>query len=512
MDGSEQGTASESSIGVSRREFVKVSAAAAAASLSGSAAEAQTREGKARAKSAGKRRPNVVLYISDQFRWDAISAYGLNPMKLTPNLDAMAQRGTLFRSHVTNQPVCAPSRAALFTGQYQNRHGVWHNGLGLASDATTLATEFRKAGYTANFIGKWHLAPRADEGQHPGADRGRVAPNERGGFADLWEGSNELEWTSHPYEGELYDGSGKALPFSGVYRSDFITQRAKQFLNTVDGPFLLVISQLEVHHQNDCNCFVAPEGYAARYSNPFVPGDLRTLPGDWQKQLPDYYGCVARIDESIGEIRQTLAQRGLEDDTIFLFLSDHGCHFRTRNTEYKRSPHESSIHVPLVVQGPGFDRSMEIPELTSQIDLMPTLLSAAGLPVPASVQGKSFLPLLDRQVKDWRNEVYIQISETGTGRALRTPEWTYAVMAPGSTAPHAQTGGSERYREEYLYNLPADPHQLTNLAGRHDDPELIHGFGQPPQKAAAELRERLLARMVEAGEPRAQIEQREFYP
>lgn len=494
--------------GLSRRAFMKSSAAAAA--LAATVSEASPLAGEVQMNSGTRRKPNIVLYISDQFRWDMVSAYGLNPMQLTPNLDAMARRGTLFRSHITNQPVCAPSRAGLFTGQYQNKHGVWRNGFGLSPDAITLATEVRKAGYSANYIGKWHLAPREGEKSHPNADRGRVAPNERGGFLDFWEGSNELEWTSHPYEGELYDGAGKAIPFSGVYRADFITQRAKKFLSTVNGPFLLVISQLEVHQQNDCNCFVAPKEYAGKYNNPFVPADLRSLPGDWQKQLPDYCGAVKRIDDSVGEIRNTLAARGLEENTIFLFLSDHGCHFRTRNTEYKRSPHESSIHVPLVVQGPGFDRALEVSELTGQIDITPTLLSAAGVPVPASMQGRSFMPLLDRDVKDWPNEVYIQISEAGTGRALRTPEWTYAVMAPGST--HTRSGSSDNYREEYLYNLRADPYQLVNLAGRHDDPQLAHGFSAPPQQAASALRDRLLTRMVEAGETKAQIEDREFYP
>ncbi len=501
------GHSQSSTSGLSRREFIKGSAVAAAFPATG--AEAATLGKSAQQNSAGQRKPNIVLYISDQFRWDMVSAYGLNPMQLTPNLDAMARRGTLFRSHITNQPVCAPSRAGLFTGQYQNKHGVWRNGPGLAPDAVTLATELRKAGYSANYIGKWHLAPR-EPGKEANKDRGRVALDERGGFLDFWEASNELEWTSHPYEGEIYDGAGKAIPFSDVYRADFITQRARQFLNSVHGPFLLVISQLEVHQQNDCNCFVAPKEYAGKYTNPFVPGDLKDLPGDWQKQLPDYCGAVKSIDDSVGEIRKTLAERGLEDDTIFLFLSDHGCHFRTRNGEYKRSPHESSIHVPLVIQGPGFDRSLEIPELTCQIDITPTLLSAARIPVPPSMQGRSFLPLLDRKVNDWPNEVYVQMSEAGTGRALRTPEWTYAVMAPGSS--RTPSAGSDHYQEEYLYNLCADPHQLLNLAGRRDNPGLVHGFSASPQQAATELRERLLACMVEAGEPKAQIEEREFYP
>lgn len=121
---------------------------------------------------------------------------------------------------------------------------------------------------------------------------------------------------------------------------------------------------------------------------------------------------------------KTLRERGIEDNTIFSFISDHGCHFRTRNDEYERSPHESSIHVPLVIQGPGFDRGMTVSELTSQIDVTPTLLDAVGVSVPKTMQGRSVMHLLERNMADWSNEVYIQITESEIGRALRTPRWT----------------------------------------------------------------------------------------
>jgi arylsulfatase A-like enzyme len=488
---------------VTRREFIKGSAAAAASPI----LEAGGRNPDA--PTASKKPPNIIIIIADQFRWDALGAYGLNSMGLTPQLDSMARRGTLFRSHMANQPVCAPSRANLFTGQYQNRHGVWRNGLGLAPGAVTLATTLRQAGYTANYIGKWHLARPLDN--HP-APNGPVAPDQRGGFDDLWEGSNVLEMTSHPYEGELYDAEGKPIPFSGVYRVDFLAQRAERFLRQASHqPFLLVVSQIEPHFQNDCSCFVGPQGYADRYANPFVPGDLKFFPGDWQKQLPDYYGCVASIDESVGAILGTLRELGMEENTIVVFLSDHGCHFRTRNTEYKRSPHESSIHIPLVIQGPGFNRLLSVPELTCQIDITPTLLQAAGLPIPATMQGRSFLPLLDRNVQGWPDEVYVQISESQTGRALRTPQWTYAVVDPRSG--QKSTAASDHYEEYQIYNLFDDPHQLLNLAGRQDNPKLVHPQGALSMPDAAKyLRERLLARMVEAGEPAAEIQQRFLYP
>ena len=491
----------------SRRHFLKKSFASAAA-LPGLGIP--TGEGSARKSTPEKeKRPNIIIYIADQFRWDVVGAYGLNSMRLTPNLDAMGLRGTLFRSHIVNQPLCAPSRANLFTSQYQNRSGVWRNGIGLAPDAVTLATTLRQAGYSANYIGKWHLAPniRTSPESH-----GYVPPEHRGGFNDVWEASNELEMTSHPYEGTIWDGDGAPMHFKDVYRVEYLTDRAVRFLKQRhEKPFLLVVSQLEPHFQNDCNCFVAPKGYADRLANPFVPQDLRFFPGDWQRQLPDYYGCCQSIDESIGRIRATLTETGIDDNTIVVFLSDHGCHFRTRNTEYKRSPHESSIHIPLVIQGPGFDRSMSISELTCQIDISPTLLAAAGVPVPGTMQGRSAIPLLDRKIEGWPNEVYVQITESQIGRALRTPEWTYAVV--DRKFPRPRSGSSDHYEEHQMYNLFDDPHQLLNLAGRGDNPQLVHyDGGQPLPEVAAHLRERLIARMAEAGEPRAEIEECHLYP
>ncbi len=164
---------------------------------------------------------------------------------------------------------------------------------------------------------------------------GPVAPEHRGGFLDFWEASNVLEHTSHAYEGDLYDAEGKPIHFSGVYRVDFLTDRVVRFLRMVARqPFLLVVSYLEPHFQNDINRFVAPKAYAERYANPFVPEDLRPFPGDWQVSLPDYYGCIARVDEAVGRILQTLSELGIEEKTIVGLVSDHACHFRTRNSEY----------------------------------------------------------------------------------------------------------------------------------------------------------------------------------
>jgi arylsulfatase A-like enzyme len=467
---------------ISRRSFLRRSSAAAAAPVIASVQPPRSRS-------------NVILIISDQFRWDCLGANGRSPLNLTPHLDSMAREGANFANALTNQPVCAPSRACLFTGQYANRHGVWRNGVPLASDAVTIARVLRDAGYTANYIGKWHLAPQP---QGDSRAAGPVPPAFRGGFDDFWEGSNVLERTSHPYEGSIWDAAGNEIRFANQYRVDFITDRVVRFLDgRAREPFFLVISYLEPHFQNDCNCFVAPNGYADRYRNSFVPRDLSFFPGDWQQQLPDYYGCIASVDENVGRLRAELVRRRLADRTIVAFVSDHGCHFRTRNTEYKRSGHESSIHVPLVIAGPGFGGRGTIQAPIGHVDLAPTLLDAVGVAVPDAMQGRRANGAVERSPAAHGDEVFIQISESMTARALRTPQWTYVVAVPDGTSQ----ASAARYVEYQLYDLLADPDQLLNLAGRRETREI-----------STQLRERLLARMAEAGEARAEIAPAPLYP
>lgn len=161
-----------------RRELLKTAPAA----LAGIAAQT--------AAAAPPERPNIVVIFSDQLRWDCIGAAGLNPMGLTPNLDAMAARGTMFSSAICSQPVCAPARASILTGQYPSRHGVWKNAIPLKPGVTTLASALRQSGYSANHIGKWHLGGDAGTGAEV---LGPMPPEYRGGFLDLWQSSNVLE-------------------------------------------------------------------------------------------------------------------------------------------------------------------------------------------------------------------------------------------------------------------------------------------------------------------------------
>src|SRR5690606_11831204 len=124
-----------------------------------------------------------------------------------------------------------------------------------------------------------------------------------------------------------------------------------------------------------------------------------------------YYGMVKRLDEALGRLLDALKSLALLDNTILLYTSDHGCHFKTRNDEYKRTGHESALRLPCAVRGPGFNGGGQVQELVSLIDPPPTLLDAAGLPVPAHMPGRSILPLLRGDRNGWQDDIFAQVSE-----------------------------------------------------------------------------------------------------
>lgn len=255
---------------------------------------------------------------------------------------------------------------------------------------------------------------------------------------------------------------------------------------------MLFLSYLEPHHQNHSDNYPAPDGYEGLYTGRWTPPDLQALGGTSAQQLGGYYGMVKRLDEALGRILDALKSLHLSDNTIVLFTSDHGCHFKTRNSEYKRSCHDSSIRVPAAIYGPGFMQGGQLRELVSLVDLPPTILDAAGIRVPDAMQGRSILPLVNREKTVWPQEVFVQISESQVGRAIRTKRWKYSVSSPGIDGDSQPS--SEHYIEEYLYDLQADPYELSNLAG-------MDKF----RNVADELKERLIARIVEAGEAAPEI-------
>jgi arylsulfatase A-like enzyme len=429
-------------------------------------------------------KPNVIVFFTDQQRWDSTGLAG-NPLDLTPNFDRMAREGTHAPRAFTMQPVCGPARACLQTGMYASRNGCVTNGIPVPTGVPLLGESFRNAGYQTAYIGKWHL------GDDDHANPGPVKPSQRGGY-DYWLASNILEFTSDAYQTTLYDNENKPVHLPG-YRVDACTDAAIRYVDQHKAdPFFLFLSFIEPHHQNHRDDYPAPTGYEERYRGRWTPPDLAALGGSSAQHLAGYWGMIKRLDEALGRLLDALKSQGILDNTIVVFTSDHGCHFKTRNPEYKRSCHDSSIRVPLALRGPGFDGGGSLRQMVSLIDLPPTLLDAAGIDVPATFQGRSILPLLRGQPAEWPDDVYIEISESQCGRAIRTGRWKYGVDAPDAKKSDACAA---RYAERYLYDLDADPYELRNLIG-----------SEAHAPVAARMRQRLLGRMKTIGAPECEIE------
>lgn len=439
-------------------------------------------------------KPNILLFFTDQQRWDTLGVNG-NPTGLTPNLDRLARANTHAPLAFTCQPVCGPARGCLQTGQYASTNGCLTNTHGLDPKATNLGERFKEAGYDTGYIGKWHLVGRGTQG-------GPVAPEYRRGY-DHWLAADVLEMVSDAYETVLYDGEGREHRLPG-YRVDAMTDAGIRFISEPrEQPFFLTLSFLEPHHQNHRDDYPAPTGYADLYKDAWMPPDLRHLPGvhpphmpggtagkDW----PGYCGMVKRLDEALGRIEDALRSTGQLDNTIVVFFADHGCHFKTRNAEYKRSCQDASVRIPMVFAGPGFRGGGRLEQMTSLVDIPATILDAAGLGVPESMQGRSILPLTKGETADWPEEVFFQISESCIGRGLRTKRWKYAVVAPdleGRDAP----GPDTRYVEDHLYDLYSDPWELDNIVDSENHREVKE-----------DLRQRLADFMERIGEPRPVIE------
>lgn len=444
-------------------------------------------------RSAGKERklnrPNIIFYFTDQQRWDTLGCYG-QKLPVSPVLDALAARGTLFENAFTCQPVCGPARACLQTGLYATQAGVHINNRALPPDADTLARRLTQGGYETAYIGKWHLASDEEHNYMTSA----VPPERRGGYG-FWLAADTLEFTSHGYNGYLYDGDLRRREFTG-HRIDCLNAFAVDYLHSYaqgprEKPFFLMISHLDPHHQNDRYRYEGPDGSKKRFAGFEVPPDLAGKPGDYLENYPDYLGQCNLIDQNVGRLMDTLEQTGLAENTVVLYASDHGSHFRTRNSEYKRSCEDSCLHVPLLAWGGVFDGGGRIGQLVSLIDLPPTILDLAGLKIPAHYQGHSLLKLRHGETNAWPDSVYAQISESQTARMIRTRQWCYCVSAPRFNYTDAF---SDTYAEEKLYDLIHDPVENVNLVR---DPAYA--------SVREQLREKLLAYMDRAGEPRAVI-------
>ena len=307
---------------------------------------------------------NIIFYFSDQQRWDTCGCFG-QPLDITPNLDRLAKEGVKFDNAFSPQPVCGPCRALFQTGKYPTETGCFRNNIMLPRDVKTLANYMEEAGYETAYIGKWHLASDGELEKPPVIDHTVTAvPAEyRGGYSGFWRAADVLEFTSHGYDGYVFDENNRRIDFKG-YRADCINDFALEYLDQYQGekPFFMTVSQIEPHHQNDHEHYEGPEGSKEKYADFVLPHDLAVLKGNAAEEYPDYLGQCASLDENLGRLIDKLKEKGLYENTILIYVSDHGSHFKTRNTDshlngyddYKRSGHDGALHVPFVIAGGPF--------------------------------------------------------------------------------------------------------------------------------------------------------------
>ncbi len=445
-------------------------------------------------------RPNILFYFTDQQRWDTLGCMG-QPLPVTPCLDALAEDGVCFEQAYSPQPVCGPCRAVFQTGQWATQLGCFRNNLALPENVKTLADYFEESGYETAYVGKWHLASSGALDQKPDIDYTVTAipPERRGGYRGFWRAADVLEFTSHGYDGYVFDEHMNKRSFTG-YRADCIADFALEFLNGYDGkhPFFLTVSQIEPHHQNDVGHYQGPIGSKDRFADFTLPPDLAALGGNAVEEYPDYLGCCRSLDDNLAQLVSKLKSMGIFENTVIVFASDHGSHFKTRNRDahlcggddYKRSCHDACLHVPLVIRGPGFRGGRRIKELVSTASLPKTFLAVAG--VSADMIGEDLRQVADGALTDRENVIFAQISESRVGRCVRTPRYLYSVYAPGKNG--GEYADADLYADDFLYDLANDPFQLHNLVG---DPT----YGS----IRDELANLLLRKMHEAGESPAKI-------
>lgn len=457
------------------------------------------------ASSIAADRPNIVFILTDDQAPTALGVSGHNQYR-TPHLDRLFQEGAYLVNAFVTTPVCSPSRASLMASRYGTELGIldWINPQlepeeGLDPQVVTWPEVLQQAGYQTGLCGKWHLGT---------ADRFHPT---RTGF-DYFMGFRGGGTT--PKDPLLEEG-GVERKLEG-FTADLITDRAIDFLKThAAGPFLLSLHFREPH----APWVPVPEEDAQPFAaiDPEIPdSDYPQLDvAEVKRKMRQYLASVSCVDRNVGRVLATLDELGLRDDTIVVFTSDHGYNTGHNGVWHKGNAHwqltelppqqwpdipprmrpnlyDQSLRAPTAIRWPGVIKpATRIEQTVTHLDWYPTLLAAAGVPLPAgeTVRGRSILPLLRGETVEWDNDHYCEYSlrhgATCDMRGLRTPRWKLMVDFHNAG------------REE-LYDLANDPTEKVNLAASSD-----------PQHVAikAELRQRIVAKMRAIGDPIVDLSQ-----
>jgi arylsulfatase A-like enzyme len=416
----------------------------------------------------GRKRPNIVVVVSDDHRWNLMGCNG-DPYIKTPNMDRLAREGVNFVNAFATSGVCSPSRGSILTGKYSHECAapriVWNNN-SFHLQETPFPVRLQAAGYHTAHIGKWHLG----KGHEP-----------KPGY-DLWSG---FEWLGAYFDTEVFI-NGEKKKFQG-YADDIISNLAADYIEErakSDQPFALFVGLKAPHlnfsyaprheHAFDGVTIPKPDSYDEDLDESgkkrmkgnvilieeFI-GGLKMFDNSWDKYVKSHYRSVLGLDDALGRILDTLDRTGAADDTVVLYTSDQGYTLGEHGLTEKHYAYEEPMRVPMLLRYPGVTAAgARREEMVLNIDVAPTVLDLCGLPVPGEMTGESTKPLLgagERPLQDWRDDFLFDLASEGA----RIP----AQLAV-RTAHHKLITYPD-FPDRELYDLDRDPNETRSVI---DDP------------------------------------------
>lgn len=398
---------------------------------------------------AGEERPNFLFILTDDHRWDHLGVMG-HPFLETPHMDRLAGEGILFENAFVTTSLCGPSRASFLTGLYARTHGVQNNLTTWRAENTTFLELLAADGYRSGYIGKWHMPGRL--------------PNLRG--VDPF-----ISFTTQEGQGRYFDCpliiNGVLVERPGTYITEDLTDFAITFLREQDQerPFCLYLAHKAVHQP-----FSPPARLDALYDDapldhlPPEQFDRQTVVdrnfwegaiGSMERHYRNYCETVVSVDQELGRLLAEMEALGLLERTVIVYASDNGFSWGEHVLNGKRWATEENMRVPFIVRLPGAPTAgQRRTEMALNVDLTPTFLDLAGLPVPPAIHGRSLRPLLLGEETVWRDSfVYEYFQDfpyqVPTQKALRTERYLYVTY--------------ERGQPDALYDIVDDPRTLHNI-------------------------------------------------
>ena len=426
---------------------------------------------------AQPKKPNVLIICGDDHAAYVMGAYG-NKLVRTPNLDRLAASGMRFDRAYCSSPVCTPSRQSFLTGRYPRTIGVTQLPTPLPEAEETLADLLKRAGYRTAAIGKMHFNSTLKHGFDVRLDipdhrkwldaKGKRPPPEGVDVLPAWK----------PFKDHARTWlNSKTLPFAhhdemaGTYFAD----RAIQFLKDAkDEPFLLMVSFTEPHSpfhfpieyrgRHQTAKFAVPK--VGRDDDDQVPAIFRDLT-DQEKQgiAAAYYTSVEFLDHNVGRVLETLEKLSLAEDTLIIYLGDHGYCLGHHGRFEKHSLYEVAVRSPFLMSHKGrIPAQKTSAALVGLIDMVPTILETFGQEIPKSVQGKSLAPLLAGKTSKVRDAFFVEYAENEEA-LVRTDDWAFFYgTGKRERKDGYHTGKPLSGRRLRLYDMKNDPEQMTNLA------------------------------------------------